>query len=101
MDDDEFYRRTLEHTRAGVAWLTKEIQGLGCQVFDTHTNFFLVDVGTDGRGFYEKLLRLGVIVRPMNAYGYPGYIRITVGTEAENQRLVKAMAQVLAESGQG
>jgi len=99
LDDEEFYQQTLSHTRAGIAWLTKEIQALGCTVFDTHTNFFLVDVGGDGKGFYEKLLRLGVIVRPMNAYGYPGYIRITVGTEAENQRLVKAMAQVLGEMG--
>ncbi len=99
LDDEDFYRHTLAHTRAGIAWLTKEIQALGCTVFDTHTNFFLVDIGGDGRAFYEKLLRLGVIVRPMNAYGYPGYIRITVGTEAENQRLVKAMAQVLAEAG--
>ncbi|NTV12876.1 MAG: histidinol-phosphate transaminase [Desulfobulbaceae bacterium] len=101
LDDEDFYRQTLAHTRTSIAWLTKEIQALGCPVFDTHTNFFLVDVGGDGRGFYEKLLRLGVIVRPMNAYGYPGYIRITVGTEAENQRLVKAMAQVLAGVGKG
>jgi len=99
LDDEEFYQQTLAHTRTGIAWLTKEIQALGCTVFDTHTNFFLVDVGGDGKGFYEKLLRLGVIVRPMQAYGYPGYIRITVGTEAENQRLVKAMAQVLTGVG--
>jgi len=99
LDDDEFYRLTLDHTRAGIAWLTKEITGLGCPVFDTHTNFFLVDVGGDGRAFYEKMLRQGVIVRPMQAYGYPGYIRITVGSEAENQRLVATMAQVLAEAG--
>ena len=99
LDDDEHYRLTLDHTRTSIAWLTKEITALGCTVFDTHTNFFLVDVGGDGKGFYEKMLRLGVIVRPMNAYGYPGYIRITVGSEAENQRLVKTMAQVLAEAG--
>lgn len=99
LDDEDFYRRTLDHTKAGVAWLTKEISALGCTVFDTHTNFFLVDVGGDGKVFYEKMLRQGVIVRPMQAYGYPGYIRITVGSEAENQRLVATMAKVLAESG--
>jgi histidinol-phosphate aminotransferase len=99
LDDEEHYRLTLDHTRAAVAWLTREITALGCRVFDTHTNFFLVDVGGDGRKFYERMLGLGVIVRPMQAYGYPGYIRITVGTEAENQRLVKAMARVLAGPG--
>ena len=100
LDDDDHYRRTLTHTRESVAWLTRGIGALGCRVFDTHTNFFLVDVGRDGRQFYEQMLALGVIVRPMNAYGYPQYIRISVGTKAENLRLVKTMAQVLAAPGQ-
>ena len=47
------------------------------------------------------MLGQGVIVRPMNAYGYPDFIRITVGTEPENRRLVMAMAKVLAGQGRG
>jgi len=96
LDDDEHYRLTLEHTHDSVAWLVRKITALGCRVFDTHTNFFLVDVGSDGKGFYEAMLYQGVIVRPMTAYGYPGFIRITVGTDAENRRLVETMAHVLA-----
>ncbi len=96
LDDDEHYRLTLDHTGESIAWLAREISTLGCRVFDTHTNFFLVDVRRDGRKFYEEMLRRGVIIRPMNAYGYPGYIRITVGTTEENRRLVKTMAQILA-----
>jgi histidinol-phosphate aminotransferase len=101
LDDEEHYRLTLDHTRESIAWLAREITALGCRVFDTHTNFFLVDVGGDGREFYDKLLRRGVIVRPMNAYGFPGYIRITVGTSEENHRLVKTMAEILASAGSG
>ncbi len=96
LDDEDFYRRTLDLTKAGIAWLTGEIKALGCRVFDTHTNFFLVDIGRDGKKFYEAMLGQGVIIRPMAAYGYPDFIRITVGTEAENRRLVATMARVLA-----
>jgi histidinol-phosphate aminotransferase len=95
--DDEHYQNTMDMTRDGISRLTGEIQALGCKVFATQTNFFLVDVGCDCKDFYERMLLLGVIIRPMAAYGYPSYIRITVGTEAENSRLVGAMSQVLAE----
>ena len=47
------------------------------------------------------MLRLGVIVRPMLAYGYPNYIRITVGRAEENQRFVEALAKSLKELGYG
>lgn len=97
LDDDDHYHKTLQMTRDGIAWLTREIRGLGCTVFDTHTNFFLVDVGLDCRALYEKMLGKGVIIRPMAAYGYPEYIRITVGLPAENSRLVASLAEVLAE----
>ena len=45
----------------------------------------------------EDMLHRGVIVRPMSAYGYPTFIRITVGTHSENERLLKALAATLAK----
>jgi len=97
LDDDDHYRKTMDLTREGIAWLTGEITKLGCAVFDTHTNFFLVDVGMDCRKLYEKMLTKGVIIRPMAAYGYPEYIRITVGLPEENSRLVTSLKESLAE----
>ena len=97
LDDDDHYNKTMDLTREGIAWLTSEISSLGCKVFDTHTNFFLVDVGMDCRKLYEQMLGKGVIIRPMAAYDYPQYIRITVGIPEENSRLVKALAEALAE----
>jgi histidinol-phosphate aminotransferase len=84
-------------TREGIHWLTGEISKLGCRVFETNTNFFLVAIGCDGKELYEAMLHKGVIVRPMAAYGYPDYIRITVGLPEENKRLVESLAEVLAE----
>ncbi len=101
LQDEEYYQLTLQRTRQGIAWLSQEVTKLGCRPMPTHTNFFLIDVGGDAKSLYEHMLYKGVIVRPMQAYGYPNFIRITVGREAENQRFVKALADSLQELGYG
>ncbi|MCJ7603907.1 MAG: histidinol-phosphate transaminase [Desulfobulbaceae bacterium] len=97
LEDYDHYQQTLAMTREGISWLLREIDKLGCRTFPTQTNFFLVDVGCDCRVLYEKMLHKGVIIRPMSSYGYPTFIRITVGTPSENERLVKSLAQCLQE----
>ena len=99
LSDEEHYRMTLQKSRDGIVWLSKEVEKLGCRPMKTHTNFFLIDVKGDGKKLYEHMLHQGVIVRPMKAYGYPNYIRITVGRADENQRFVKALANSLKELG--
>jgi len=99
--DDEHYRMTLQKSRDGIAWLSKEVEKLGCRALGTQTNFFLIDVKGNGKKLYEHMLHQGVIVRPMQAYGYPNYIRITVGRAEENQRFVGALAKSLKELGYG
>jgi len=99
--DDEHYHMTLGKSREGITWLSREVEKLGCRPMKTHTNFFLIDVKGDGRKLYEHMLHQGVIVRPMEAYGYPNYIRITVGCWDENQRFVGALAKSLKELGYG
>lgn len=101
LEDDEHYRMTLQKSHDGIAWLSKAVAELGCRPMETHTNFFLIDVKGDGRKLYEHMLHQGVIVRPMQAYGYPNYIRITVGRADENQRFVAALAKSLKELGYG
>ena len=97
LDDDEHYEKTMIMTRDGIAWLTPRIAALGLKPLPTQTNFFLVDLQRDGKAFYQAMLKKGVIIRPMTAYALPTYIRITVGSAAENERLLKAMAATLAE----
>jgi len=99
LDDEEHYRRTLDGTAAGMAWLAKEVAELGCRPLPSHTNFFLIDVLGNGKKLYEQMLSKGVIVRPMQAYGFPNHIRITVGQEAENHRFVAALAASMQELG--
>jgi len=97
LDDEEHYQKTLSMTKEGIAWLSARLAALRVTPLPTQTNFFLVDLKQDGKAFYQAMLKRGVIVRPMTAYGLPSYIRITVGTSAENERLLQAVAATLNE----
>jgi histidinol-phosphate aminotransferase len=71
---------------------------LGLEYVPSWANFLLIKVGNGGR-VYEALLREGVIVRPMNVYGFPEHVRVTIGTAAENARFVRAMEHILRTGG--
>ena len=95
LDDAEFMRQTVATVHAGLDWLYDQLNRLGVKTFPTQSNFFLIDVERDAGDVYEQMLRRGVIVRSMAAYGYPRYIRINAGRPDENQRFVEALKQVL------
>ena len=58
-------------------------------------NFITVNVATSGDKVYQELLKEGVIVRPITGYGLPNHLRISIGTQAENQRFKQALVKVL------
>lgn len=94
LDDTEHIRKTIELTQKGKDFLYKEFSKLGLDFVRSHSNFVLVKVG-DGKMVFEKLLRKGIIVREMSAYGFPEYIRVTVGKMNELKRFIKALKEVL------
>ncbi len=96
LSDDAHYNTTLNKTRSGRQWLQEKVKEIGCLPYQSHTNFFLIDVKGDATTLYEAMLHKGVIIRSMAAYGYPNFIRITVGTESENERFLAALADCLA-----
>jgi histidinol-phosphate aminotransferase len=63
-------------------------------------NFLLAQVG-DGAEAFAALQRRGVIVRPVASYGLPSYIRITVGTREQNERLLAELATWLGPRARG
>jgi histidinol-phosphate aminotransferase len=90
LDDGEHVRRTLAANREGMAFLVAAFRRLGLEHVPSAANFVLVRVGPAAR-IYQALLRRGVIVRPMEVYGFPEHVRVTVGTAAENERFVAAL----------
>src|SRR5262249_28596922 len=95
LDDEEHVRRTLAVNREGLAFLRRELAALRVEHVPSAANFVLVWVGNGAR-VYDALLRRGVIVRPMDGYGFPEHVRVTVGTATENERFIAALRAVLA-----
>jgi len=96
LDDSEFVSKTLETIREGTRYLYQSLDGMGLEYVPTQTNFFLIRVDMGGKKTYELMLKEGVIVRSMESYGLPDYIRINAGLPEENERFVKALKKVLA-----
>ena len=94
LDDDEHVRRTREVNTKGIEYLESELRAIGLDVYPTDANFILVRAGADA---FEKLLQDGVIVRPMQSFGLPDHVRISIGTSLENERAVKALRKMWAE----
>ena len=99
LTDTDHYNKTITETADGREWLSRKVEELGCRPYPSHTNFFLIDVQGDATGLYEAMLRMGVIVRSMQAYDFPEFIRITVGTSEENQRFVTSLEECLRDLG--
>jgi histidinol-phosphate aminotransferase len=96
LDDEAHVKRAREGNAAELPRLSEALGKLGLEVYPSQTNFVLAGFGErDGRQLYQALLHKGVIVRPMNGYGLPHHLRITVGTRDENVRLVRAIEAVL------
>ena len=97
LDDEKFLLETQKVVREGLDFLYAKLDELQLRTHATQANFFLIEVGYDGRKVYEAMLRRGVIVRSMHAYGLDNYIRISVGRPEENQRFVESLKEALAE----
>ncbi len=94
--DDEHQRRTRELTIAGRTWMQAQFAALGLEYVPSHANFVLVKVG-DGRAVFGGLLKKGVIIRDMAAYGLPEWIRVSIGTQAQNERFMTELKVFLGK----
>ncbi len=95
LKDVAFVKQTLELVHSELAYFGKALNDMGLRYFPTQANFFLIDVKRQADDIFEALLHKGVIVRSMRSYGYPEYIRISIGRPNENRRFIKALEEVL------
>lgn len=88
--DSAHLARVCEWTAQEREWLRGELASRGLRVLPSRTNFLLVDLGVDAAALERHLFERGVIVRPMGGYGLGHTVRISLGTRAENERLLAA-----------
>lgn len=80
------YVRDVKRLRG---WFARELENRGVRVFPSSANFLLADFGERGPAFFKKLARHDILVRERSHDLGPGYVRITIGTEAELKKLLQ------------
>ncbi|MEN8243531.1 MAG: histidinol-phosphate transaminase [Thermodesulfobacteriota bacterium] len=95
LDDRDFLEQTLKVVHEGLDYIGRRLNDLEIRHFPSQANFLLIDVEENADKIYDTLLRKGVIVRSMTSYGYPCYIRVSVGLPDENRRFIDALDDVL------
>lgn len=94
--DSEHVERVRAHAAASRARYTEELTALGLEPIPSATNFMAVKVNGDDGAIAAALMERGVAINPLGGWGLPGHIRISFGTDEENDRFFAALRDVLA-----
>lgn len=95
--DEVYLAEIISKNAEERQYITESLEGLGAKVWPSGTNFVMAFIDYAGENLTFDLLRKGIIVRPGKAYGYPGALRISVGTREENAKMLKALAELLGK----
>ena len=93
IDDTDHLEATRANNAAGLEFFEQTLSELNIETVASHANFILANVG-DGASMFQKLQERGVITRPMAGYQLPEWIRISIGTPAENERCLAALREL-------
>lgn len=95
VDDDGHLRKTVANNSEGRGLLARGFDALGLEQLPSQANFILVQVG-DGAAITAALAGRGIRVKPMDRFGLPAHIRVSIGLPRENQALIRALGELLA-----
>ncbi len=102
LEDDAHMAAALAHNDRWLPWLTSKLEGLGLSVTPSVGNFLLVHfpskVGKTAKDADAFLTRRGLILRALGAYGLPDALRLTIGTEEANRKVVAALEEFLGSA---
>ncbi|MBN2163760.1 MAG: histidinol-phosphate transaminase [Pontiellaceae bacterium] len=94
LDDITHIVETREMVESGLRYYEQELAAMGLETVPSGANFILVKTGR-GREVFQSLQERKVIARPMDPYGLPDHIRITIGTPEQNRIVIAALKEVL------
>lgn len=95
LSDEKYYRTILQETQKQKQYLETALKAMGVETHQSATNFILVHVVKDSTQIAQALLKKGLIVRDMAAWGLKGYIRVSVGKPSENKQFIKILQEIL------
>ncbi|MDP3561032.1 MAG: histidinol-phosphate transaminase [Legionellaceae bacterium] len=94
LDDQLFIKKTIRLTKDGITQMQQGLDELGISYLPTSGNFITMDCNTDGNIVFQQLQKYGIIVRPLHPYAMNNYLRVTIGTEEQNNRFIKTIQQL-------
>lgn len=95
LKDRAYYRGLARKIADQRQYLYNSLTGMDLDYVTSYTNFVLIKVSDKASRVAKKLLKKGVIVRDMSFWGLNNYIRVTIGTGAENKRFIKTLKEIL------
>ncbi len=95
LSDEEQVKKTRKMNTLGKKFFYAAFGDLGLYYVPTQTNFILINLKRNGKKICQELLRKGIIVREMSAWGMNNYMRVTIGREEENRRFVQALKKII------
>lgn len=98
LEDTEFVHKSIELRNTGMKQMQDGIQKLGLTALPSQGNFITIDFKTDGMKIFNDLQNEGIIVRPLHPYGLNNFLRITIGTNYQNQRLLNTLKKIISNS---
>lgn len=93
LKDEAFVTQSYNTNKAGMQQVKAGLNALKIEHLPAHGNFITIKVAGASK-INQKLLQRGVIVRPLAGYGMPDYMRVTIGTKAENTKFITALSEV-------
>ncbi len=104
LQDTDFVQQTFALNRRGMAQIVAGLDRMGLEYIPSYGNFVSFKIARPAlseaeraMGVYRRLLELGVIVRPVANYDMPGWLRVSIGLEEENDKFLSALQQILGE----
>lgn len=94
LSDQEFIRETVQKNKQAKHKFQQFLDRIGWHYYETHTNFILVSTPLSGHDMFDYLIKHGYIIRPGDLLGYPNTIRITIGTEAQMEKLASILEEL-------
>jgi histidinol-phosphate aminotransferase len=97
LSDKEFLHRSLELNARGLRLLVRSFQEMGLYVVPSEANFVMIEMADEAEAdrVFRRLLEQGVVVRPLQRFGLPRCVRVSTGTDEDNQRCIEAMWKAL------
>ncbi|GMO25221.1 MAG: hypothetical protein Ta2F_00430 [Termitinemataceae bacterium] len=95
LQDDDFYNRVLNENAKGKDMYYKKLDSLHIEYIPTACNFIMINTGKDANLVEEEYLKRGILIRNGNEFGMPTWVRITIGTEEQNKKVLDILEDII------